>query len=153
MIIDTGAGIGGMTQAFIESSDLMVVVTMPDPSAITDAYATIKINAKSKNDIFMVVNMAKNEREANSVYERMKKIANANMPELNLKLLGFIISSSSVSNANRARCLFSQKDPMSRSTQEIKAIAKMLLINMEQNMLTSTNSSFKDFFKKMLRLL
>ena len=42
MIIDTGAGIGEHIQMFIDAADDVVVVTVPDPAAITAAYATIK---------------------------------------------------------------------------------------------------------------
>ena len=43
MIIDTGAGIGEHIQLFLRACDDVIVVTVPDPAAITDAYATIKV--------------------------------------------------------------------------------------------------------------
>ncbi|EAH9148637.1 MinD/ParA family protein, partial [Campylobacter upsaliensis] len=39
LIIDTGAGIGGNILNFLEMADEVIVVTVPDPAAITDAYA------------------------------------------------------------------------------------------------------------------
>ena len=51
LIIDTGAGIGDNVQTFLNASDYLVVVTMPDPSALTDAYASIKVSSRHKNKI------------------------------------------------------------------------------------------------------
>ena len=84
MIIDTGAGIGGITQNFLNASDALVVVTMPDPSALTDAYATIKLNSKIHNNIYMILNMVKNAKESRLVFERILGLAQKSMPALNL---------------------------------------------------------------------
>ena len=35
MVIDTGAGIGEHTQLFLKAADDVVVVTVPDPAAIS----------------------------------------------------------------------------------------------------------------------
>jgi flagellar biosynthesis protein FlhG len=56
MLIDTGAGIGEHTQLFLQSADDVIVVTVPDPAAITDAYATIKVTAKRRHDMKMILN-------------------------------------------------------------------------------------------------
>ena len=82
MIIDTGAGIGGITQNFLNASDALVVVTMPDPSALTDAYATIKLNSKIHNNIYMILNMVKNAKESRLVFERILGLAQKSMPLL-----------------------------------------------------------------------
>ena len=41
LLIDTGAGIGALNQSTLQAAEHIIVITMPDPSAITDAYATI----------------------------------------------------------------------------------------------------------------
>lgn len=63
-MVDTGAGIGATTQAFLNASDCVVIVTTPDPSAITDAYACIKINSKNKDELFLIANMVAQPKEA-----------------------------------------------------------------------------------------
>lgn len=79
LIIDTGAGIGGNILNFLEMSDEVVVVTVPDPAAITDAYATIKTTSKTKENLLMLFNVVKNENEALKVFENIKKVADANI--------------------------------------------------------------------------
>ena len=43
-----------MSEARINAADDVIVVTVPDPAAITDAYATIKTIATLRNDINMI---------------------------------------------------------------------------------------------------
>ena len=43
LIVDSAAGISEQTVAFAAASDLVLVVTTPDPTAMTDAYAFIKV--------------------------------------------------------------------------------------------------------------
>lgn len=88
LIIDTGAGIGGNILNFLEMADEVIVVTVPDPAAITDAYATIKTTSKTKENLLMLFNVVKNENEALKVFENIKKVADANIKNpLNLEIL------------------------------------------------------------------
>ena len=43
IIIDTGAGISPNVLSFTRAADQVLVVTTPEPTAITDAYAVIKV--------------------------------------------------------------------------------------------------------------
>lgn len=61
------------THRLFKNSDEAIVITIPDPAAITDAYATIKLAANFKERIFMLVNMAKNNDEAQMIFKRCKK--------------------------------------------------------------------------------
>ncbi|MFA7355269.1 MAG: P-loop NTPase, partial [Sulfurimonadaceae bacterium] len=112
MIIDTGAGIGEHIRMFLDVADEVIVVTVPDPAAITDAYATIKTIATFRDDINLIMNQVKSEKEAVAVYEKIKKVALANIGEkLNIKLLGKINSDIKVSSSVKQRALFSVLHP------------------------------------------
>lgn len=153
LVIDTGAGIGGLTQKFLDASDMLVVVTMPDPSAITDAYAAIKINAKKRNSIFLILNMVKSSKEAENVFLRMKQIAYRNMTSLSLEYLGYIQSSPSVSSATRGRTLFSRVDPSDQSSLQLRNIARQILQKKERKVLSDEKSGFGGFFQRLLKYL
>jgi len=60
IVIDTGAGINPNAISFCLASDHTIVVTTPEPTAITDAYAMIKVLAGRKYEgrISLLVNMA-----------------------------------------------------------------------------------------------
>ena len=43
ILIDTGAGISPNVLTFTQAADHVLVVTTPEPTAITDAYAVVKV--------------------------------------------------------------------------------------------------------------
>ena len=152
MIIDTGAGIGEHIQMFLNAADDVVVVTVPDPAAITDAYATIKTIASLRDDIGMIMNQVKNEREAVAVFEKIKKVADANIGGgLDLKLLGKINSDAKVANSIKQRALFSALYPSSIATKDIEQIAAKIAAKLERNVLvTSNESGLSGLFRRLM---
>ena len=152
MIIDTGAGIGEHIQMFLNAADDVIVVTVPDPAAITDAYATIKTIATLRNDISMILNQVKNEKEAVSVFEKIKKVANANIGKgLDLRLMGKINSDVKVSSSVKKRALFSAEYPTSQPGKDIQAIANKIVSKLERNVLvTSDESGLSGLFKRLI---
>ena len=152
LIIDTGAGIGGSTQLFLEAADEVVVVTVPDPAAITDAYAVIKIVSRFKNSELLLLNMVKNEAEATRIYENIKRVANANIgPSLNLELIGYVASDKSVARSIKQRTLFTDDEAYGSASVQIKQIASNLLYRLERKVLKDEQSrSFGGFFKRLI---
>ncbi len=152
MIIDTGAGIGEHIQMFLKAADDVVVVTVPDPAAITDAYATIKTIAVLRNDVSVILNQVKNEKEAEAVFEKIKKVAQANIGNnLELKLIGKINSDIKVSSSVKQRALFSVSYPSSQPHKDISEIANVLINKLERNMLvTSNESGLTGLFKRLM---
>lgn len=152
LIIDTGAGIGGNTHMFLEAADEVIVVTVPDPAAITDAYAVIKVTSKIKDNMLMVFNMVKNEKEAVRIFENIQKVARANIGSgLKLELLGYLSDDKNVSRSIKQRTLFTQESEFSLSSGEMKDIASRLLYRLERKVLDTTdNRSFKGFFKRLI---
>ncbi|EAK6078169.1 flagella biosynthesis ATPase FlhG [Campylobacter jejuni] len=150
LIIDTGAGIGGNILNFLEMADEVIVVTVPDPAAITDAYATIKTTSKTKENLLMLFNVVKNENEALKVFKNIKKVADANIKNpLNLEFLGHLSASKDVSGSIKKRTLFS--DENTASSDEIKALASKLLYRLERKVLDNvSNRSFSSFFRKII---
>ena len=131
-------------------ADEVLIVTVPDPAAITDAYATIKTTSKTKQNLLMIFNMVKNENEALKVFENIKKVADSNIKNpLNLEFLGHLSSSKEVSSSIKKRTLFS--DEKTFSSDELKSIASKLLYRLEQKMLDNVSSrSFSSFFRKII---
>lgn len=150
LIIDTGAGIGGSTHTFLEAADEVVVVTVPDPAAITDAYAVIKITSRSKNSLLMLLNMVKNEKEAVRIFENIQKVAKANIANLNLQLLGHLSEDRAVSRSIKQRTLFTDDSEFATSSSEMNEIASRLLYRVEQKVLDNKAKSFGSFFKRLI---
>ena len=152
VIIDTGAGIGKNNDFFLEAADEIIVVTMPDPAAITDAYAVIKMTAKQKDDFLMVFNMVRNEKEASRIFEHIKKVAEANIKDApRLEFLGYISEDKDVSRSIKYRTLFTDDNETGPASEQMKQIASRLLKKMEQKVLdTGTISSFSAFSRRLL---
>lgn len=153
MIIDTGAGIGEHIQMFLNAADDVIVVTVPDPAAITDAYATIKTIAVLRNDVSMIMNQVKNRKEAEAVFEKIKKVALANIGDkLELKLIGKINSDEKVSSSVKQRALFSVNYPSSEPHKDVVEIANVIMKKLERNMLvTSNESGLTGLFKRLMQ--
>lgn len=77
ILIDTGAGISPTVLAFTRAADHVLVVTNSEPTAITDAYAVIKVLSRDglERRISLFVNLVRTAAEANGVYERIAKVA------------------------------------------------------------------------------
>lgn len=151
IIIDTGAGIGGHTQLFLEAADEVVVVTVPDPAAITDAYATIKITSKIKESIDLIINMSKNEKEATLIYEKISKVAMANIPGLHLNLLGRLPDDKIIAKSIKQRTLFSEDAPNANATLDLKRIVNNLVYRLERKVLQNDEQrGFGNFFKRLI---
>lgn len=156
LIIDTGAGIGQSVQTFLNASDYLIVVTIPEPTALTDAYASTKVASKHKNKIYMIINQVKNIKEANNVFDRIKNVAKDNIKDLELELLGKMPTSEMVVQSNKQRKLFTKLFPQSPITASIQTIARNLLndINLnndlEQNMLLKNEGRFNKFLRNIL---
>jgi flagellar biosynthesis protein FlhG len=152
MIIDTGAGIGEHIQMFINASDDVIVVTVPDPAAITDAYATIKTIATLRSDISVIMNQVKNEKEAVAIFEKIKKVASANIgTELDLQLIGKINEDIKVSGSVKKRALFCVDFPSSQPAKDLEAIVSKVVSRLERNVLvTSNESGLSGLFKRLI---
>jgi flagellar biosynthesis protein FlhG len=77
VLIDAGAGIGDCVTAFATGADRTVVVTTPEPHAMTDAYALIKVLAEDHGlrQVDLLVNQGRAAGEGLKVAERIAEVA------------------------------------------------------------------------------
>jgi flagellar biosynthesis protein FlhG len=77
VFIDTGAGISESVLALNSVSDLFVVVSTPEPHAITDAYAMIKVMAEEhdRHECALIVNQTINQAEGKRIATRIAEVA------------------------------------------------------------------------------
>jgi flagellar biosynthesis protein FlhG len=76
--IDTGAGISDSVISLNSFSDNILVITTPEPHAITDAYAVIKVLSEklSQKLFYLVVNQTRSQSEGLNVYSRLADVSN-----------------------------------------------------------------------------
>jgi flagellar biosynthesis protein FlhG len=76
LIIDTAAGIHRLAREFVDCCDYVLVVTTPEPTAIADAYASIKTLSTSNRPLLdVLVNQSESERQARLILERIQQTA------------------------------------------------------------------------------
>jgi flagellar biosynthesis protein FlhG len=77
ILVDCGAGIGRDTMQLAGSADNVLIVTVPEPTAITDAYAVVKVLKRQgyKGKLSLLVNMASDRQEARDAYQRVSGVA------------------------------------------------------------------------------
>jgi flagellar biosynthesis protein FlhG len=77
LIVDSAAGISNQTVAFAAASDIVLIVTTPDVTALTDAYAFLKVLLQRRPDSqpLFVVNRTLSDEEGEHVAERMRSVA------------------------------------------------------------------------------
>ncbi len=73
LLVDTAAGIGDQVLKLIQLSDRLLLVTWPEPTALVDAYAAIKVvrRRREEQSIGLVVNGVEGEAEAERVHHRI----------------------------------------------------------------------------------
>jgi flagellar biosynthesis protein FlhG len=129
IIIDTSAGVSSNVLDFIAAADDAVIITTPEPTAITDAYGIIKIIASEYDNLNMglklVVNRVKSPSEALKVADRMITIAGQ---FLNLKVdyLGFIYDDPVVSQAVLRQRPFMVIDPRCKASICVQHIVRKM---------------------------
>lgn len=129
IIIDAGAGVSNNVISFVAAADEAIIVTTPEPTAITDAYGIIKIIATEIDNLNLglklIVNRVKSVTEGKKVAERVINIAGQ---FLNLKIdyLGYVYDDSAVQQAILKQKPFLVLDPKCKASICIQQIASRL---------------------------
>ena len=129
IIIDTSAGVSRNVLSFVAAADDAIIVTTPEPTAITDAYGIIKIIATEIENmdlgLKLIVNRVKSVTEGKKVSERVINIAGQ---FLNVKLdyLGYVYDDSAVQNAVLQQKPFLAVDDTGKAAICIKHIVSRL---------------------------
>lgn len=152
LIIDTGAGIGEHIQLFLRACDDVIVVTVPDPAAITDAYATIKLTSRLRDEINVIMNQVRSSKEAEALFEKIDKVAQANIGgSLKLSYLGQVSNDVKISSSVKKRALFARDFPTSTPTNELEQIVKRVAKKLERNVLVDPKESgLGGLFKRLM---
>ncbi|MDR2639114.1 MAG: P-loop NTPase [Helicobacteraceae bacterium] len=151
LVVDTGAGIGESVQTFLKAADETIIVTTPDPAAITDAYSMMKTLSDSPKRLLMIVNQTHSDREGDRVFAGIAKVAAKNLPNIEPILLGSLPKDDEIAQSVRGRYLFAKESGGLRTGARLNEIARKLLRFMERGVLeTKRGSGFGGFFKRLL---
>jgi flagellar biosynthesis protein FlhG len=128
IIFDTGAGVSENMLRLIYASSETVIVTTPEPTAIVDAYALIKIISENvgKSKINLVLNKVASAREATSVMDGLVRIAKKNI-DVNVSKLGYILRDDNMQKAIKMQVPILVSFPRCLASANIDSIAAKFL--------------------------
>jgi flagellar biosynthesis protein FlhG len=128
IVLDTGAGISEGVVEFASGSDEVIIITTPEPTAITDAYAAIKVissrNAAAK--LYLLVNQAKSKEEADEVGRKISLVVE-NYLATTLETLGWLPSDPHVPQSVARQTPFLLACPRCPASTHLMMIARRLL--------------------------
>ncbi|ABR48853.1 Cobyrinic acid a,c-diamide synthase [Alkaliphilus metalliredigens QYMF] len=152
ILIDTGAGLSNSVLSFVLAVDEAIIITTPEPTALTDAYAMIKAIAKRDKNKKMkiVVNRVESTLEGDITFSKLQK---ASEKFLNMKVekAGYLFDDSSVSRAVKLQKPFILQFPNTIASKNIERIAKGLINQRPTPSLEATKEKFMDRLIKLFR--
>jgi len=91
LLIDTGAGVSPNVTYFASAAQETIVVISPEPTALTDAYALMKVLCRQHRErrFKVLVNLVKGQREASQTFRKLDRAAERFL-NIRLEYLGFI---------------------------------------------------------------
>jgi len=127
LLVDTGAGISDNVLYFAAAAAETLVVVTPEPTAITDAYALIKVLATrhGRRDFLVLVNMAANATDAQAAFTRLARVA-ARFLRVRVEYAGYIPFDDAVSQAVRQQRPLLLTAPGTPASQAIGRLAQRL---------------------------
>ncbi|MCZ8076370.1 MAG: P-loop NTPase, partial [Paucibacter sp.] len=134
ILFDTGAGISDVVLFSISMAADVLVVATPEPTSLTDAYATIKVLAtqQDRREVGLLVNQANRVGEGKLICGQLQQVLQRFVgarpgQSFKLELLGEVKSDQTVRQAVLKRQLVLEHYPGSDAAQAIKALANKLL--------------------------
>ncbi|MBN1524472.1 MAG: MinD/ParA family protein [Spirochaetales bacterium] len=147
VIIDTGAGVSNNVISFVAAADDVLIVTTPEPTAITDAYGIIKIIATEVDNLDLglklIVNRVSSVAEGKRVANRVISIA-GHFLNLKVDYLGFVYNDKIVQHAVSSQKPFFVLDSNSKASICIKHLVSRL-----ENIEYREGSGISRFLKKL----
>ncbi len=128
LLIDTAAGISENVAFFCIAAQEIIIITSPEPTAITDAYALIKVlhTRYQEKEFHILVNSARSSQEAVEVYRRLS-LAAEKFLSISLDYAGYLPYDESVPEAVRAQQPFVDMYPQRMISRRITEIAEKFL--------------------------
>ena len=152
ILIDTGAGLTDTVVSMALAADEIVLVTTPEPTAVTDAYALVKTIAYKDREkiVNVLVNKADNPFEAIDILSKLIRVAGGFL-DMKLQKLGYILSDNSVAKAVKQQQPFIMSYPKSQASSSIRRIAESL-ISVPQGENSRINSGIAGFFRRISKV-
>ncbi|OPH61949.1 cobyrinic acid a,c-diamide synthase [Paenibacillus ferrarius] len=152
IIFDTGAGLSKETLKFILAAEETFVVTTPEPTSITDAYAIIKMVNSMGHDVSfkLIINRVTDMKEGKQTADKISLVAKQFL-NIHIPSLGFVDDDVSVSKAVKKQVPFTVAFPNSAASRSLNILVENYIKG--YRVIDTPTSGVKGFLNKMMRLL
>ncbi len=127
LLIDTSSGISSNVAFFCMAAQEIVIVTSPEPTALTDAYALIKVlfTKYQEKNFKVLVNNVQDRKEAVEIYNRLSTAAEKFL-SISLEYIGHVTHDISVRKAVRQQRAFMDLYPDTAASINLMEITEKL---------------------------
>lgn len=127
VVLDLGAGVERTVRQLAAQAGRCLVVTTDEPTAMTDAYAFIKLSVQQKvrPDLRVVVNMAETQTEGERTYATLRKACETFL-KVSPPLAGIVRRDKKVKEAIRHQTPLLMRYPNAEAATDVEALARKL---------------------------
>lgn len=128
LVIDTAAGIGRLVTQFALAADDVIIVSMPEPTALVDAYGMMKALKRGdvQGGLHLIVNLVGRRGEERQFYRSLSTVAGSYLG-LSLNWLGTIYRDDEISGCVKRHQPFYLARPRSAASAELRRIAGVFM--------------------------
>jgi flagellar biosynthesis protein FlhG len=133
VLLDTGAGISDVVLYTVSLAGEVLVVATPEPTSMTDAYATIKVLAttQGRRRVHLIVNQTRKPGEGRAVRQQLQQVIDRYVnpglsSPVHLNLLGDVPADAAVRQAVLSRQLLMNSSPGTPAAVALVAAATKL---------------------------
>lgn len=149
IIMDTGAGINRSVLGFIACCEELIIITTPEPTALTDSYSLLKAvnHFKIKSKAKVIINRTLDTKEGVMTYNKFSS-AVSNFLKMDIEFLGSISEDRKVVQGVREQQPFIIGYPNCDASNDINKIAQKLM----GDVLTKNDMNVQSLFKKLFNI-
>lgn len=151
ILVDISAGVHSSNINFISICDEVIVVLVPEPTAIMDAYSLVKIlhNHQYDGKINLLINQLNSRQEGKGILERMSKVIREYLG-IEAEIVGYIPFDNNLRQAVKKQKALLELYPGSRAGQAFDEVAEMLINSRTVNKVEKDNK--EGFIGRLLNL-
>ena len=143
LLIDTAAGISSNVMDFNVIAQEIIVVVSPEPTAITDAYALMKVLSLkyAEKNCQVLVNLASTARQGSEVFRQLNLVTERFL-DMSIDYVGSVLFDANVTNGIKQQKLVSDLFPDTRASKCFQDLARKIIAQPPTHMPTGNSHFF-----------
>ncbi len=128
VLIDSGAGIGDNVLFFVGAAHEVLLIVQPEPTSLTDAYATVKVLSQlgGVHNFNVIVNTAESDVEARDLFQKLTRVSTQFL-KAKINYLGYVPRDPNLHKAVTSQRPMVELFPTSPASQALAALSNTLL--------------------------